>query len=106
MAWTYIVECSDGSYYVGSTTDIGRRVSEHNLGFGATYTRKRRPVRLVWSAEFERISDAYFYEKQVQNWSRAKRRALIDGKFEDLPDLARGHHGWMKREVSESPTDD
>jgi putative endonuclease len=106
MAWTYILECSDGSYYVGSTRDLERRVSEHNLGLGATYTRRRRPVRVAWSAEFERIADAYFYEKQVQNWSRAKRQALIDGKFEALPDLARGHHGWMKRGVRESPEDD
>ena len=93
MAWTYILECADGSYYVGSTTDLDRRISEHNLGEGATYTRpaRRRPVTLVWSAQFDRVDDAYYLEKQVQNWSRAKREALIDGRFADLPALARGH---------------
>ena len=90
MAWTYIVECADGSLYVGSTTDLERRVSEHNLGLGAVYTRRRgrRPVRLVWACEFARVDDAYGFEKQVQNWSRAKRLALIEGRLGDLPDLA------------------
>jgi putative endonuclease len=45
MGWAYIVECADGSYYVGSTVDLERRISEHNLGWGAKYTRisRRRP---------------------------------------------------------------
>jgi putative endonuclease len=90
MAWTYILECADGSLYVGSTTDLERRVSQHNLGIGAAYRRlrRRRPVRLVWAAEFQRVEDAFRYEKQVQGWSRAKRMALIEGRFHALPDLA------------------
>lgn len=72
MPWAYIVECSDGSYYVGSTWDLSRRIAEHNAGAGAAYTRRRRPVRLVWAAEFQRIRDAYLFEKQVQGWSRAR----------------------------------
>ncbi len=90
MPWTYIVECADGSLYVGSTTDLDRRVSEHNLGLGAAYTRlrRRRPVKLVWAAEFRRVEDAFFYEKQIQGWGRAKRVALIEGRIRDLPDLA------------------
>ena len=90
MPWTYIVECADGSLYVGSTTDLERRVSQHNLGLGAAYTRlrRRRPVRLVWAAEFDRVEDAFLFEKQVQGWGRAKRVALIEGRFDALPDLA------------------
>jgi len=90
MAWTYILECADGSLYVGSTTDLERRVSQHNLGEGSAYTRlrRRRPVRLVWAAEFGRVEDAFHYEKQIQGWSRAKRIALIEGRIGDLPDLA------------------
>jgi putative endonuclease len=86
MGWAYILECADGSYYVGSTLDLERRVSEHNLGLGATYTRipRRRPVKLVWAAQFDRIDDAFKFEKQVQGWSRAKRTALIEGRFSDL----------------------
>ncbi len=90
MAWTYIVECADGSFYVGSTTDLERRISEHDLGLGAAYTRlrRRRPVRLVWAADFERVEDAYLFEKRIQGWSRAKRTALIEGRLSDLPSLA------------------
>lgn len=89
MPFTYIVECADDSYYVGSTWDLERRISQHNLGEGAEYTRTRRPVKLVWAGEFARIFDAYVFEKQVQGWSRAKRRALIEGRLEDLPALSR-----------------
>jgi putative endonuclease len=92
MGWAYIIECADGSYYVGSTVDLERRISQHNLGLGATYTRisRRRPVTLVWAAQFDRIDDAFRFEKQVQGWSRAKRKALIEGRIHDLPGLARG----------------
>ena len=88
MAWAYILRCSDGSYYVGSTIDLERRLSEHNLGLGAAYTRRRRPVELVWCAEFERVDEAFAFEKQVQGWGRRKREALIDGRLDLLPGLA------------------
>ncbi len=58
MPWTYILECSDGSFYVGSTRHLERRLFEHDEGLGAAYTKRRRPVRLVWAADFERIDDA------------------------------------------------
>ena len=89
--WTYILECSDGSYYVGSTINIENRVKQHNDGAGSNYTRVRRPVRLVWSAEFDQIAQAFWFEKQVQDWGRAKRQALIDGRYSDLPELARAY---------------
>jgi predicted GIY-YIG superfamily endonuclease len=88
MAWMYILECSDGSYYVSSTKDLEYRLSEHQEGKGAKYTSRRSPVKLVYSEEYERVSDAYAREKQVQNWSRAKREALIKGNPEMLPKLA------------------
>ena len=58
MPHVYLLECADGSYYVGSTWVLDRRVSEHNLGLGAEYTKRRRPVRLVWFAYYDRIEDA------------------------------------------------
>ncbi|MFC6286069.1 GIY-YIG nuclease family protein [Nocardioides sp. GCM10027113] len=90
MAWTYILWCADGSMYVGSTTDLQRRIDQHNRGQGAKYTRprRRRPVHLAWAGQFARIEDAFAFEKQVQGWSRAKRLALIEGRLEDLPELA------------------
>ena len=90
MAWTYILECADGSFYVGSTIDLQNRVSRHQLGEGPAYTRprRRRPVRVAWAGQFDRVADAFAFEKQVQGWSRAKRIALIEGRYDDLPELA------------------
>ena len=86
----YIVECADGSYYTGSTTNLEMRLWEHNDGrFGANFTRKRRPVKLVYCAETDSIAVAFAREKQVQGWSRAKKLALIEGRLDDLPGLSR-----------------
>ena len=89
MPFTYLLECRDGSFYVGSTWDLERRLSEHEQGLGAQYTRHRRPVRLVWHAFYDSVEEAYRMEKRVQGWGRPKRQALIDGRWEDLPALAR-----------------
>ncbi|KRB77961.1 excinuclease ABC subunit C [Nocardioides sp. Root190] len=105
MPWTYIVECADGSFYVGSTWDLERRIGEHNEGLGAAYTRRRsrRPVHLVWAADFHRIEDAFRFEKQVQGWGRAKRLALIEGRWHALPLLAsRGHAGTQLRREAQA----
>jgi putative endonuclease len=96
MAWMYILECADGSYYVGSTKDLEQRILQHQAGTGAEYTSNRLPVKLVYSDEFERVSDAFVREKHVQNWSRAKREALIEGKKELLPGLAKKDFGKKK----------
>ncbi|WP_170296988.1 GIY-YIG nuclease family protein [Agromyces salentinus] len=89
MPHMYILECSDGSYYVGSTVDLERRLVEHDQGEGSRYTRQRRPVQLVYAEEHARIDEAFAREKQVQNWSRAKREALIGGRLELLNGLSR-----------------
>ena len=89
MAWMYILECSDGSYYVGSTNELERRLSEHQAGRGARYTTRRLPVKLVYSEKFTHVAEAFEREKQVQNWGRAKREALIHGNQSDLPALAK-----------------
>ena len=89
MPHVYILECADRSLYVGSTIDLERRIAQHQRGEGSAYTRRRLPVRLVFSAEFDRVEDAFVLEKQVQGWSHAKRRALIEGKLEDLPRLSK-----------------
>jgi putative endonuclease len=93
MPWMYILECADGSYYVGSTKKLERRMTEHLSGLGSRYTSVRLPVKLVYGEEYDRISDAYSREKQVQNWSRAKREALIHGDYEMLPPLAKKKFG-------------
>jgi putative endonuclease len=88
MPFVYILECCDRSYCVGSTWDVERRPSEHNEGLGAVYTRRRRPVALVWHAYHDSVAEAYAMEKRVQGWNRAKRRAFIEGRLSDLPGLA------------------
>jgi putative endonuclease len=98
MAWVYILRCSDDSYYVGSTVDLDRRVWEHREGLGAAYTRRRRPLMLVWTADFDRVDEAFAFEKRVQGWSRAKREALIEGRFQDLGWLSsRGYEARRRR---------
>ena len=84
-----MLECCDGSYYVGSTRSLERQLYQHQIGQGSTYTRRRLPVRLVWFEEWENIGQAFAREKQVQNWSRAKRRALIPHDYAALPSLAK-----------------
>jgi putative endonuclease len=93
MPHTYTLECSDGTFYVGSTWNLVGRLWQHQNGVGAEYTKRRLPVRLVYAAEFDRIDDAFAGENRVQGWSRAKRIALIEGRFGDLPSLSRNHQG-------------
>jgi putative endonuclease len=97
MGWVYILECTDGTYYVGSTIALERRVWEHQQGLGAAYTRHRRPVRLLWSAAYDRIDDAWAFEKQVQGWGRRKREALMDGRLGDLGWLSSRSHSALTR---------
>ena len=85
----YILRCSDGSYYTGSTRDLESRLYEHQNGLGAVFTKKRLPIKLVYCEEFERIDDAFYRETQVQGWSRAKKEALIQGQYDLLPKLAK-----------------
>jgi predicted GIY-YIG superfamily endonuclease len=83
-AYMYILECSDGSYYIGSTKQIEVRLHQHQNGEGAIYTKNRLPVKLVYLEHYPRIDAAFAREKQVQGWSRKKRQALINGKQNDL----------------------
>ena len=85
----YILKCSDGSYYVGSTTNLENRLKTHNQGKAATYTAKRRPVKLVYHEEFKCLDEAVQRERQVKKWSRAKKEALIRGKMETLQKLSK-----------------
>ena len=93
MAWTYILKCANGAYCTGSTVDLEQRVLTHQQGIGANFTRERLPVRLVWSAEFERIDEAFAWEKRIQGWSRAKKRLLIDGGVEAVAGYSRRARG-------------
>ncbi|MER3373919.1 MAG: GIY-YIG nuclease family protein [Allomuricauda sp.] len=84
--YVYILKCSDGSYYTGSTIDLDKRFKEHQDGMVANHTKKRLPVKLVYVEEYLSIATAFEREKQIQGWSRAKKEALINGEFQTLPD--------------------
>jgi len=89
-AWLYILRCSDGSYYTGTTrAELERRVAEHQTGHFAGYTQTRTPVTLVYSEYFDQITDAISAERQIKGWSRAKKEALMAGDFARLGLLAR-----------------
>ena len=84
----YILECSDGSFYTGSTIDLERRLIQHSTGEGANHTKKRLPIKLVYFEEYPRIDFAFYREKQVQGWTRKKKEALIGGETNKLPEFA------------------
>ena len=92
-AWLYILKCADGSYYTGSTTNLSLRVAQHRAGEGGAYTRRRLPVELVFSQEFQSEYEAFLRERQVKGWSRAKKEALIRGDYEELISLSKSRPG-------------
>ena len=84
-AYTYILECGDGSLYTGWTNDLVRRMKAHNAGRGAKYTRSRLPVRLVYFEEFASRQEALRREWQIKHtMTRAQKQALIDKKTEKI----------------------
>ena len=76
--WVYICQCNDGSLYTGITTDLHRRMAEHNEGpKGARYTRSRRPVRLVYDERVDNRQQASVREHQIKRMSRLEKQALM-----------------------------
>ena len=86
--YMYILECTNGCYYTGSTNDLECRIGQHQNGEGANFTKKHLPVKLVYFEDFQRIDEAYYREKQIQGWSRKKKEALIKGIPEKLHELS------------------
>jgi putative endonuclease len=84
----YILECADGTFYTGSTVDLYKRLWQHETGLGANHTKKRLPVKLVYFEGYDRIDDAFYREKQVQGWTHAKKKALIEKNYSAIHKLA------------------
>ena len=83
--YAYILKCSDGSYYNGSTPNMELRLAEHVNGVEpSAYTFSRRPVELVWCQEFATHDDAFRAEHQIKGWSRAKKEALIRNDWQGI----------------------
>jgi putative endonuclease len=112
-ALVYMLRCS-GSLHVGSATgdDVAPRVDQHNAGaFPDSYTWSRRPVTLIWSEHFDRITDAIAAERKIKGWSRAKKPALAEGDWERVRQLANSRGGRpqgrlkLRVPVGEAPAD-
>ena len=86
MWYIYILQCADGLLYTGSTTDIDRRVKEHNAKKGGGCTRARLPVKLVYKEPHLNRSEAQKREAQIKKWSRQKKLSLI---YNDWPSSER-----------------
>lgn len=87
---TYILRCSDGSFYTGVTNNIAERFRQHQEGMNpACYTYKRRPLQLLHVEYFDDIRDAIQREKQIKPWSRKKKEALIQENYEVLQQSAK-----------------
>jgi len=76
-AYTYILECADGTLYTGWTMSLEKRLAAHNSGKGAKYTRSRLPVRLRYAESFEDKIEAQRREWQIKQLTRQKKLALI-----------------------------
>ena len=87
--YAYMLRCSDGSYYIGHTDALERRIAQHQHGELPGYTHTRRPVTLMWSQDFPSRIEALEAERQVKGWSRAKKEALAAGDWEAVRFLAR-----------------
>ncbi len=86
--YTYILECCDGTLYVGSTKFLASRTFDHFSGTGCIYTAARLPVKLVYFEIHPHIGIAFKREHQIKKWSRAKKWALINRDYEHLRFLA------------------
>ena len=81
MNYTYIVKCSDGTFYTGWTNNLEKRLRDHNAGKGAKYTKSRRPVELVYYETFSQKEDAMRREYAIKQLNRAGKMKLV-GSFQ------------------------
>jgi putative endonuclease len=78
--YVYVLSCADDSLYTGYTTDVSRRVAEHDAGEGAKYTRGRTPVELVHVEAFDSQSDAMSREYEIKSFTRSRKEQLVDAE--------------------------
>jgi len=104
--FVYMLRCADGSFYVGHTDELERRVAQHTAGEIPGYTHERRPVQLVWAQETATREEALAGELRVKGWSRAKKQALVAGDWDKVSALARSRQAApppVRPELVEGP---
>jgi putative endonuclease len=87
--WVYLLRCSDGSYYVGHSENLEARLWQHQQGLGSDWTKRRRPVELVWCGGVPTREEALACERRIKSWTRAKKEALIASDWDRISWLAR-----------------
>jgi len=87
--YVYIVQCADNSYYTGHTDDIEKRIAEHNSQTYPCYTSTRLPIELVFLQDFQTRAEALECERQIKNWGRQKKKALIEQNWDKLTILGK-----------------
>ncbi len=98
--YAYLLRCNDGTYYAGHTDDLDYRLAQHQSGALGGYTAKRLPVNLVWCDMFIERDQAFWVERKLKGWSRAKKEALIAGDWELIQALARNRQA--RRDVDQA----
>ena len=89
-SYVYILLCADNTLYTGVTNDLYKRFDEHQDGKHiGSYTYSRRPLQLMYFGQFMDIEQAIDFETKIKKWSHAKKLALIEGRYDDLPNLAK-----------------
>ncbi len=89
LYYVYILKCADNSYYTGITNTLDKRFNEHIQGkYKTCYTYRRRPLTLEFYQEFNGVLQAIYFEKKIKRWTRAKKEALINGKWDKLQILS------------------
>jgi putative endonuclease len=89
LLYVYILKCSDNTYYTGVTNNIETRLRYHNEGTDKeAYTFSRRPLTLVYYESFSEYNQAIAREKQIKDWSRKKKEAIIEQNWEKLKEFA------------------
>lgn len=86
--FVYILECSDGRYYVGFSSDLPARIKTHQSGAGPAYTAARLPVKLTFYEQHSSQNAALRRERQLKGWTHAKKTALVQGDLEALRALS------------------
>ena len=90
--WVYLLRCADGSYYAGHTDNLEGRLWQHQQGICCDWTRRRRPVELVWCEAAPTRYEALAFERRIKGWTRAKKEALIASDWDRISWLARPPH--------------
>ncbi len=98
--WVYLLRCADGSYYTGHTDNLDVRLVQHEAGELPGYTHDRRPVILVFSADFPTREEALSMERRLKGWSRAKKEALVRSDWDEINRLGRGKHHHQRESVA------